>query len=34
MIAGGVWLVIGIAYAAYKTGGFARPIEFAELPPG
>jgi amino acid transporter len=32
-IAGGIWLAIGIGYAAYKTGGFARRIEFAELPP-
>jgi putrescine importer len=32
-IAGGIWLVIGIAYAAYKTGGFRRKIEFSELPP-
>ena len=32
-IAGGIWLAIGIAYAAYKTGGFRKDIEFTELPP-
>ena len=32
-IAGGLWLAIGVAYAWYKTGGFKRQIEFAELPP-
>jgi putrescine importer len=29
-IAGFVWLTTGIAYGAWKTGGFRRPIEFRE----
>jgi putrescine importer len=32
-IAGGSWLALGIAYAAFKTGGFRRRIEFSEPPP-
>lgn len=32
-IAGAAWLVAGIAYSAWKTGGDLRRIEFAELPP-
>jgi hypothetical protein len=32
-IAGSCWLLIGIGYAAYKTGGFRRKIEFSEVPP-
>jgi putrescine importer len=32
-IVGGIWLLIGIAYAGVKTSGFRKPIEFAELPP-
>jgi len=31
-IAGGIWLGIGIAYAAWKTGGFRREIVFSEPP--
>jgi amino acid transporter len=33
-LAGGLWLLAGIAHCACKTRGFRRPIEFAELPPG
>jgi len=29
-LAGGLWLLTGIAYGAWKTSGFRRPIEFAE----
>ncbi|HZT33491.1 MAG TPA: APC family permease [Bryobacteraceae bacterium] len=32
-IAGGIWLGVGIAYAAWKTGGFRRQIVFSEVPP-
>ena len=32
-IAGGIWLLVGIAYGAYKTNGFRRRIEFSEPPP-
>ncbi len=32
-IAGGIWLVIGIIYAAIKTKGFRRAIVFSEPPP-
>ncbi len=32
-LAGSIWLLVGIAYCGYKTGGFRRRIEFAELPP-
>jgi putrescine importer len=32
-LAGGAWLVIGIAYAAWKTGGFRREIVFSDPPP-
>jgi len=32
-IAGGIWLVVGIIYAAWKTGGFRRSIVFSEPPP-
>lgn len=32
-IAGGIWLVIGIIYAAIKTDGFRRAIVFSEPPP-
>ena len=32
-IAGGIWLGIGILYAAYKTKGFRRAIVFSEPPP-
>jgi amino acid transporter len=31
-IAGGLWLLTGIIYAAWKTGGFRRPIVFSEPP--
>jgi len=32
-IAGGIWLVIGILYAAYKTNGFRQAIVFSDPPP-
>jgi putrescine importer len=32
-IAGGIWLTIGIIYAAVKTNGFRRAIVFSEPPP-
>lgn len=32
-VAGFIWLAIGIAYAAWKTGGFRRAIVFSEPPP-
>lgn len=32
-IVGGAWLAAGIAYGAYKTGGFRRSIEFSVPPP-
>jgi amino acid transporter len=32
-IAGGLWLLVGIGYAAWKTSGFRRPIRFSEPPP-
>jgi amino acid transporter len=32
-IAGGIWLLIGITYAAVKTSGFRRAIVFSEPPP-
>jgi amino acid transporter len=32
-IAGGIWLLVGIAYAAWKTGGFRTRVEFSEPPP-
>jgi amino acid transporter len=31
-IAGGLWLLVGIAYGAWKTGGFRREIAFSEPP--
>lgn len=31
-IAGGIWLAVGILYAAWKTGGFRREITFSEPP--
>ncbi len=31
-IAGGIWLLVGVAYAAYKTAGFRKTIEFSEVP--
>jgi len=31
-IVGGLWLLVGIGYAAYKTGGFRRNIQFSEPP--
>jgi amino acid transporter len=31
-VAGGIWLLVGIAYAAVKTNGFRRPIDFSEPP--
>lgn len=31
-VAGGIWLLVGIAYAAWKTGGFRRAIVFSEPP--
>lgn len=31
-IAGGLWLLVGIGYAWWKTGGFRRPIVFSEPP--
>lgn len=31
-IAGGIWLAVGVVYAAYKTRGFRKAIEFAEPP--
>ncbi len=30
---GGAWMLAGIGYAAWKTGGFRRPLELAEAPP-
>jgi amino acid transporter len=33
MIAGGIWMTIGILYVAYKTRGFKNRIEFSEIPP-
>ncbi|MBI1791813.1 MAG: APC family permease [Acidobacteria bacterium] len=33
LMAGGAWLAVGIAYAAVKTGGFRRKLEFSEMPP-
>ena len=32
-IAGAIWLLIGTIYAAVKTNGFRRPIQFSEPPP-
>ena len=32
-VAGGIWLVIGAVYAAWKTNGFRRAIVFSEPPP-
>ncbi len=32
-IAGGIWLLAGIAYTAWKTNWFRRPIVFSEPPP-
>lgn len=32
LLAGGVWMLAGIIYGAYKTRGFRRSIEFAEAP--
>ncbi len=32
-IAGAIWLLIGCAYGAWKTGGFRRPLEFSEAGP-
>jgi amino acid transporter len=32
-IAGSIWLVIGILYAAYKTNGFRQAIVFSDPPP-
>jgi putrescine importer len=31
-IAGGLWLLVGIAYGAWKTGGFRREIVFSDPP--
>ena len=31
-IAGGLWLLVGIAYGAWKTGGFRREIAFSDPP--
>jgi hypothetical protein len=31
-MAGGLWLLVGIGYAAWKTGGFRRAIVFSEPP--
>ncbi len=31
-VAGGIWLLVGIAYAAVKTNGFRRRIDFSEPP--
>jgi putrescine importer len=32
LIAGGVWMLAGVIYGAYKTNGFRRRFEFAEVP--
>lgn len=32
-IAGGIWLLTGVAYAAWKTNGFRKAIVFSEPPP-
>jgi hypothetical protein len=32
LIAGGIWMLAGIIYGAYKTRGFRRSVEFAEAP--
>ena len=32
LIAGGIWMLAGIIYGAYKTNGFRRSIDFAEVP--
>jgi amino acid transporter len=33
LIAGGIWLAVGILYAAYKTKGFRQAIVFSDPPP-
>jgi putrescine importer len=33
LVAGGIWLAIGILYAAYKTNGFRQAIIFSDPPP-
>jgi hypothetical protein len=33
MIAGSVWLTVGILYGAWKTGGFRRELVRFEVPP-
>jgi hypothetical protein len=30
LMAGGVWLAVGVLYGAYKTNGFRRRIAFSE----
>ena len=32
-IAGGAWLLVGVLYGAWKTGGYRRRLELPELPP-
>ena len=32
LIAGGVWMLAGLLYGAYKTNGFRQNIEFSEVP--
>jgi hypothetical protein len=32
MIAGGIWMALGIAFGAWKTGGFRRDLVDFEVP--
>ena len=33
LVAGGIWLTVGVIYAAVKTNGFRRAIVFSDPPP-
>jgi hypothetical protein len=33
LVAGGIWLTVGVIYAAVKTNGFRQAIVFSDPPP-